>query len=370
MDGNMWIRSSGARRRPRCAAACRWLAVATACLLLSACFGKATVMKEEAAALSDATRATVRQSREFYAKLGKARQNYFLVSVAGDANCRLERPIYLLPDATRDGGFRCLTPSEAAQRRACATTPPGAACPPGGVAAAFPQLQSFTPGDVEKSSALELVDVLSEYQGLLAQIVADPEFDATAKLTALQARANKFGSVLKLLDDSVPTLDFTSEINAIGKLVNLIHQAAVDQRDLKSLRKLLAGDDAKAFEAALESLALRYKNLDKPLLDGLARFSVEFERRQYNETAATLTPEQRLTRLRNWVDSSTATAAAAAAPDLLAPAFDALLKSQQTLRDAVVNEKYTDEQRRKIAQANLSQLKDWFKAVSGLISIF
>lgn len=351
-------------------AALRTLVVLAACAMLSACLGKPAVLKQEAAALSEATKATVAQTREFYAKLGLARQNYFLISVAGDKNCRLEVPIYLLPDTSRDGGFRCLTPDEADKRRACATNPPGAACPAGGLAAAFPKLQSFTPGEVEKSSALELVSVMSEYQGLIAQIVADKEFDATAKLTELQTRVNGVGSLVNALGASVPTVDYSAQIGAVGKLANLVQQTIVDWRDLKSLRSLMSGPQATDFENALHTLAVRYRGIDKPLFEALALFEVAQEAKRFNEVAATLTPEQRLARLKSWVEKSNARNTAKAAPDVIGPAFDALLKSHRELRDAVVNNTYTDAQRRKFAQESLSRLKDWFQAISGLISIF
>lgn len=357
-------------RRERRWALLRSLGLLAACVLLSACLGKAAVLKEEAAALSVATKATVTQTREFYTRLGLARQNYFLVSVANDKNCRLENPIYLLPDSGREGGFRCLTPDEADKRRACATDPPGAACPAGGVEKAFPDLQRFTPGDIEKSSALELVSVMSEYQGLLAQIIADEEFDATAKLTALQDRVNGVAGLLNGLGASVTTVDFSKQIGAVGKLANLVKQTVVDWRDLKNLRTLMSGPDNTAFEDALHALAVRYRGIDKPLLDALSRFEIERERKLYNDEAAKLTPEQRLARLRSWVDKATARSTAAAVPDVLGPAFDALLKSHRELHDAVVNNTYTDAQRRKFAQKSLSQLKEWFQAISGLISVF
>lgn len=357
-------------RRERRWALLRSLGLLAACVLLSACLGKAAALKEEAAALSEATKTTVTQTREFYTKLGVARQNYFLIWVANDKNCRLENPIYLLPDSPHPGAFRCLTPDEESKRSACATNPPGPACPAGGVAAAFPGLQHFTPGDIEKSSALELVSVMSEYQGLLAQIVADKEFDATAKLTALQGRVNGVAGLLNGLGAAVPTVDFSKQIGAVGKLANLVKQTIVDWRDLKNLRTLMSGPENTAFEQALHDLAVRYQGIDRLLLAALLRFDVELDRKQYNEAAAKLTPEQRLARLRSWVDKAAAHNTAAAAPDVLGPAFDALLKSHRELRDAVVNNTYTDAQRRKFAQKSLSQLKDWFQAISGLIAVF
>jgi hypothetical protein len=354
----------------RLATTARWFVIAAASMLLAACFGTASVMKEDAAALSAATEATVVQSREFYARLGNARQNYFLVSVANDANCRLEDPIYLMPDSSRPGGFRCLTKDEADRRKACATTPPGNACPGGDAQAILPGLQSFTLGDIEKSSALELVAVVSEYQALLAQIVADDAFDATAKLTALQGRINKVGAALDMLGGAFEKLAFEEQIGAVGKLANLVRQAIVDHRDLEKLRTLMSSDDAVKFEEALGRLAIRYKSMDKKLLDALDHYSVELARKQYNEKVADLTPEERLARLSAWSDKRAAVTAARAAPDVLGQAFDQLLKSYGELRGAIVEGKYTEKQRRAIAQKNLAQLKSWFQALRGFIGIF
>lgn len=337
--------------------------------VLVACGGTAAVMKEEAAALSSSTTATIVGSRAFYAKLGTTRQDYLLIWVAKDPNCRLENPIYLLPLRDEKAGFRCLTENEAATRRACVTQPPGAACPPGGVSAALPQLQRFTPGDIEKSSALELVGLMAEYQALLAQIVVDSKFDATAKLTALQERINSIGTMINTVGASVAPLEFKAQIGAVGKLTNLVRTAIVDHNDLKALRRLMGGAEALEFEAALSALELRYKSIDEPLYFALNRYLVDLEQRQYNENSSSFTSEQRLARLRAWAERKSASNSAAAAPDILAPAFATLRKSHQELREAVVNENYTEAQRRKIAQKNLSQLKDWFQAIAGLISV-
>jgi hypothetical protein len=74
--------------------------------------------------------------------------------------------------------------------------------------------------------------------------------------------------------------------------------------------------------------------------------------------------------MRALADEYVAMTRAEAVPDALAQAFRGLLENQVRLREAVVEDKFSDVDRKRIAAESLGQLKVWFNAISGFVKLF
>lgn len=341
----------------------------TVTALLTGC-GGAVVMKEDAKAAAAAAKASTEASRQFYAKLANSRSAYLLDDVAADPNCVINWTIDLIPDPV-NGNWRCVTAAEAAVLSACRTRPPGAACPSTGLPLPLERSLQFTFGAEEQSTALTLVDAIAEYQVLLTQIVSDPEVDTKADLENLLKRAKEIEGVFKGLGAKLPTIG-GEVIDAASGFVDLVKKTAEDARDLKALRTLLQGPNSAGakFEAALRTLSLRYRNLDRPLYDLFDDDRLQDQREAYNNLPRETTFDERRKMLGAFTAAKADLDLRRSSRDTLAESFDALATIHSQLRDAVVEGKYTESQRRRIAAANLRAFKAWFDAIRSIATLF
>lgn len=337
--------------------------------LLAGC-GTATVVKEDAVAFSGSTKQFVSSSRTFYQGLDTRRRDYFATALTQSQHCKLAWKMLMVFDNSPPMGWRCLTAKEAQTYINCkaAEAPPG--CLP-------PELRAVREFDLiaaEKSSALMLIDVISDYQVAIAKVLADPDYDAAGDLKELQVKANKAAGLIAQLGDEseASKIDVTPQIEAVGALVDLLRAAGEDRADLAALRKMMAGDDGASarFDQALVSLKNRYENLDKPQQLLFEKNENDRQLRAFNDNVPAVPAQDRLERAKQIVAERASIRARYNAPDPLADAFDALRKSNRQLREAVVDRKYTPEQRRRIAEQTLKQTKIWFDAITAIMKVF
>jgi hypothetical protein len=329
----------------------------------------AVVLKEDAGAVSLATKAAVAETRSFYATLGERRLDYLISVAATGKNCRYGFPIVLLPDDTQVLGWRCLTGDEGKLRLTCLADPANAACE-GEDAQALLKASQFSLSSVQQSAAIALVDAIADYQILMAKIVADPKLDTKAELTALQDRANTLKGVFDALAGN-PTsrIDLSKEIDAISTLVDLVRQANEDRRDLVALRALMSSQGI-AFEQNLGALAARYAALDFPTMLLFDEVQLGQDIKRLNARLPQLDEAARVKAMRALATAEAALEARKVAPKPLAQAFTALLTAHATLREAVVDGNLTEDQRRRRADVALRQMRAWFEAIRSVIAVF
>lgn len=336
-------------------------------LSLTAC-ATSVVLKQDSAKVSESTKATVIEARKFYAQLSERRIDYLISVLATGTNCRYGFPAVLLADDTEIYGWRCLTGEEHRQRLTCLDSLSSAGCntSQAQILVAAPE---FPLSSLEQSAALALVDTMADYQILLARILADPQIDAKAELTALQGRANALKAVLDSLSgESSAGFDFSKEIGALGTLIDLIRKANEDNRDLAALRVLMDQDGVE-FEHNLIALAARHRALDAPSLLLFDEMQLSREMGRLNSRLPNLDEAARIKAMRAQASAELALETRRTAPNPIAQAFDALLTSHATLRTAVVEGRLTDDQRRRRADVALTQLKAWFDAIRSVINL-
>lgn len=351
------------------------------CVWLCGCV-TATVMKEDAAALSVATGKLVGDSREFYRKLDEQKRQYWANVLLESKNCRLGWKALLIPEPgpksdLADAGsavWRCLTEDELDIYNACKATPVDPSCPGGQRPEWVGRVQESDLVSAEKSAALSTVAILAEYQALLAAIVQDPKFDAASELQGLEDRANQVRELIDgMTQDTNEEINFKEQRQALGALVDLIRRLREDRRDLKKLRALMSEERgaADAFDAALKDLHLRYANLDRALYIDLKRRDTDRQLREFNASGATRpVSEERIERARKILAARAEVKVLESAPNTLGQAFLALRKTHAQLRGAVVDRKYSASQRKRIATQALKQLRTWFDAISSVAKVF
>lgn len=346
--------------------------IVAATVWLTGC-ATATILKEDAKALTEATDKAVGASRTFYADLEKKRRDFLLEVIANDRNCDLAWSVVLLPDDRERYGFRCLTREENTMRADCLDDAARRSTP-----ACQRLSRAFDVAIVgEQSSALLLVEVMAKYQLEIAKILQDPKYDATAALTNLQGQANSIKGLIDALDGKAPApLDFKDQIKAIGAFADLVARAAEDSRDLDALRKLMSGESDRKFREALDVLIERYENLDARTLETLELAGVNNRLRSFNAELGTLKPGanydpvKRADKMRELAEQYAQLRARQAQPDVLAKMLGALRDSHVELRNAVVDGKLSTKQRKRIAAENMRRLKTWLDAATALVRAF
>jgi hypothetical protein len=342
-----------------------------ALLALSGC-GKAIVVKEDAGAASDAAKNAVTASREFYGQLDQARRNYWLEVFTEGPSCSIGWTLDAVPDRTTKRGWTCASPQQKASFQACREGLTSSQCD----RAAFESSRTIHLGDSEQQTALSLVDSVAKYQILLAKIVEDPAFDAKAELDALASDVKDVQSfvqkIAKPAGDSTDQVGYSDQITAFSQLLDLVQRTAENERDLKSLRMLYADTSgpASAMESSLKTLIDRYKALDSRLLDSYQSEALEARLDSYNNERMNLSAGDRLEQAGSLLGAYADVQQRRRTPDALSSSLEGLLAMHVRLRELIVNDRYDDQTRQRLAQANLAQFKSWFAAISGLLVLF
>jgi hypothetical protein len=360
-----FLRAATGRLRPNVHPAFRGVLGLASAVLLSAC-ATAPILKEDAGAIVATTKVVVAEARGFYTRLSEKRVNYLLRTLATSKHCTYGWPAVLLRDETEASGWRCLEPDETRLRMTCIDEPALPECS-STKAREVGNAVRFDLGPTRYLAALALMDAMTEYTVALARVVADPALDSKAELTQVAERIATVRGLLDALQNEDATkLDLGKEIAAAGALLDLVRQAAEDQRDLEALRVLLR-EKGPAFEASLAALANEYQRIH-------THIAMVLDARQLGEDVArlrkrlpTLNEEARVKAMQAVATAEIAFAARAAAPDALAEAFQKLYQAHVELRVAALEGKYTDEQRKRMAAATMQRLTAWFAAIRDLL---
>jgi hypothetical protein len=344
--------------------------------LLQACAGPGIVLQQDAGTLADVTKQTVAQVRTFYSEQGTRRLNYYLDALAQDPNCQANPSIFIMRANSGPAPFNCLTD---ALRTKCQAGDPS-------VAAQCQSMEKLEllPATALYQSALTFVDVIADYQALLASIATNEAIDTGGELASLRTRLESLQSELQtifpklgLLPDKPAAGDpdpLGDQLSAVGKLLDVVREAAQAQDALAKLKEALTSHGP-AFEEALRNLASRYELVDLSGQRLIERQALEAKRREYNtlvaqgKTAAMPVAERR-SRMGDLLDAERVRREHLAQPDPMVSALHALSVSEGQLRDAVLDGKLTPEQRHRIAQENLKELKATFRAIATVALAF
>ncbi len=353
-------------------------------------------MREDAGKVAEVSAATIAAARQRYDALAQQRLDYTLDFIVADRNCRPSSP--LLVEVLPMGGtapLRCLTQQEIAEWNDCEATPAPAICQ---------RRQSVRQLDLggedrARQSALTLLEVMGDYSLLLTRLAAGEKLDTEAEVTDFLTRTRQLckdlgvdecNSLADPKSKDVADQQLAAQVNAAAAFVQLLREAAQDNAILERLRRELARSDAAApalkFEAALAQLAARYQAVDAGLgrlIDArhvaLLRAELLAEMcapsssdcdSKVQEAWMARPAAYRKQKFRSLYDAQRELDAAQAKRDPLALAFGKLARLQASLRDAVVNQNYTPEQRKRIADRNLAELKALFNATRGLVDAF
>lgn len=330
-----------------------WFVVVMGVLALSAC-AKNTILREDASSLS-ADMATVQaQTRQFYVKHSAARADFLLRLIADDPECKYYFPLYVVTIREPTRAVRCATEKEIED---ISEGHP----PPGATVRVYAQPQD------SDYAALQLIAVVAEYQAIMAQLVADPEIDFGADLDALAKRADelrdRYGKMLGTGTDPKSGA-FKEEMAALTELLNLIGTARKDQITVDGLKEIV-GENGLKVEDALRQIVLRYRSNDALLLNNLEADIGADRIDEFNQGLEKAKNDrgQRLKLLRAFAEEQKSEASQLTKTDPLATGLDGLMKTHQAFRLALLEGKLTDEQRRRIAEKTLKDLKAWFNAI-------
>jgi hypothetical protein len=355
-----------------------WLASLIGLTLLQGCAGRAIVLREDAGALAEVSRQTVAQVRTFYAEQGARRLNYYLDALAQDPNCQANATLFVVRNDTGPAPFRCFT--DELRDKCQAEDPP----------VSFECLEAnqmtieLLPATAVYQSALTFIDVIADFQTLLARIATDESFDTGGELASLRSRLDSLQIELRTVFPGLGILPavpeagaadpFGDQLQAVGALLDIVRDAAEAHDALKALKAALA-TNGPAFEVALGNLASRYQLVDLSGKRLIEREPLEAKRRVYNDliaqgkTAAMSAPQRR-EHLEEILEAERVRRERLASPDPIVAALHSLHVSEGRLREAVLNDKLSPEQRHRIAQENIKGLKAAFRAIAGVAIAF
>jgi hypothetical protein len=371
------------------------------CLLLTCLTGCGTayVMREDAGKVAEVAASTTVLARQRYEEIAAKQMDFFLDQLANDGNCRPVTPVLVeLQQAGVSPPLRCLTQSEILAWNNCKND----SSPP--VCSKNKRIERLSLGDLGagRQSALTLIEIISDYQVVLANIVAGEKIDTKADIESLEQRLAKLCSAFNVAEcTKVPAADSTDEqekrmavqIDAAVGLIQIFREMKSDQDALIALRRLLSQTDANApvvqFESALGALAARYGSVELGLETALEQRRIAMATQSVivdmcRDAGAGPDPcaqsainswlakplKYRKDRFREVYEARRELAIQRSVPDPLAATFAKLRAIHVDLKEAVVNRNYSADQRKRIADRNFSQLKSIFTATKGLVSAF
>lgn len=367
--------------------------------LLSGC-GTAYVMREDAGQVAQSAAAAIAVARERYDQIAAKQMDFYLEVLTSDGNCRPFSPMLVEFQQGAGPPLRCLSQAEILQRSNCSADGKPAICNK------MRRIEALDLGKLGfgRQSALTLIEIISDYQVVLSGIVAGQVIDTQADVKSLEKRLASLCMAVGIAECSTtPSKEAENEkekqlalqIEAAANLLQVFREMKSNADALAALRNLLADSSPSApaarFARALENLessylsvhraveaALEERCLSKLSRDIVAEMCVDpSANNDPNECAATalqgwLNKPQtyRIERFRAVFEERRKWDAQRAAPDPLAVSFGKLRTIHVQLTRAVLDENYSEEQRKRIADRNLAELKSIFTATRGLVSVF
>lgn len=352
------------------------LGVVASLVVLTGC-GKQIVLREDAAALSSEMAKVTLESQKFYQDLAKARSNFLLRTLAEGEHCQFEPRIVMVVENNR---ARCMTDAE---RDGVQPLPSGAH-----------RIQADLLAE-PMQPALRYVAVLGEFQAIVAKIVEDPEFDATTELTAILDKACSLNERLQALGArgtdkctatpasadgggaAAGTPVFADEVKALAALIDLVRASREARQDMNKLQTAYTQHGGVVSDA-IKGVLRHYSQLDLQFAGLLSQRVEVAKNRALNEQLAALP------RLANGsLDVSKRYALLATryadlesyvhqtrVPDPLTASLEGLLKAHETFQGALLEGNLTAAQRKRIAESNFTQLKQWIGVVRTIVGVF
>jgi hypothetical protein len=263
---------------------------------------------------------------------------------------------------------------------------------------------------------LDLVEQSGIYLDVLAELAEEAQPRVEARLTDLLDRACDLRDHIRTLDkqgggaqaadgagaaakdarticpsetpdanDTVSDTTLGKELKAVGSLIDLIDVTLRNARDVDQLRVEIAkpvacagGEDDKAgvevprgecFERRMRAAADEVETTHASLLLAAEMSIVASLSGLYAEQAPKLTQPKRAELLNVWMDRFVAVERLRSQEPVPAKLLRGTAKAHAELRDMILNENYTDEQRREIAAENRRWLEDFFKRTYNAISV-